>query len=152
MNLPHRTVTWNSMHYQSYGIVVIWSFGYDAELPFSHRIHSFLVPSSFILHALYGSVCTICYQPGTGQLDMRGIHTVMWHIDTAGEIYWEENSWKTVARFMGPTWGPSCWPHELCSLGMCHAIFVRGNHRSRWIPHRKASDAELWCFLWSASE
>ena len=30
--------------------------------------------------------------------------------------------------------------------------FVRGIHRSRWIPHTKASDAELWCFLWSASE
>ena len=24
--------------------------------------------------------------------------------------------------------------------------FVRGIHRSRWIPHTKASDAELWCF------
>ena len=30
--------------------------------------------------------------------------------------------------------------------------FVRGIHRSWWIPHTKASDAELWCFLWSASE
>ena len=30
--------------------------------------------------------------------------------------------------------------------------FVRGIHRSRWIPHTKASDAELWCFLWSGSE
>ena len=29
--------------------------------------------------------------------------------------------------------------------------FVREIHRSRWIPHTKASDAELWCFLWSAS-
>ena len=28
--------------------------------------------------------------------------------------------------------------------------FVRGIHR--WIPLTKASDAELWCFLWSASE
>ena len=28
--------------------------------------------------------------------------------------------------------------------------FVRGIHR--WIPRTKASDAELWCFLWSASE
>ena len=27
--------------------------------------------------------------------------------------------------------------------------FVRGIHRSRWIPHTKASDAELWCFPWS---
>ena len=30
--------------------------------------------------------------------------------------------------------------------------FVRGIHRSRWIPDTKASDAELWCFLWSAPE
>ena len=30
--------------------------------------------------------------------------------------------------------------------------FVRGIHRSRWIPRTKASDAELWCFLSSASE
>ena len=30
--------------------------------------------------------------------------------------------------------------------------FGRGIHRSRWIPHTKVSDAELWCFLWSASE
>ena len=30
--------------------------------------------------------------------------------------------------------------------------FVRGIHRSRWIPHTKASDAELWCYLWYAPE
>ena len=30
--------------------------------------------------------------------------------------------------------------------------FVQGIHRSRWIPLTKASDAELWCFLWSTPE
>ena len=30
--------------------------------------------------------------------------------------------------------------------------FVRGIHGSRGIPRTKASDAELWCFLWSAPE
>ena len=30
--------------------------------------------------------------------------------------------------------------------------FVRGIHRSGWIPRTKASDAELWCFLWSVPE
>ena len=30
--------------------------------------------------------------------------------------------------------------------------FVRVIHRSRWIPRTKASNAGLWCFLWSASE
>ena len=30
--------------------------------------------------------------------------------------------------------------------------FVRGIHRSRWIPRTKTSYAELWWFLWSAPE
>ena len=30
--------------------------------------------------------------------------------------------------------------------------FVRGIHRSGWIPRTKASDAELWCFIWSAPD
>ena len=30
--------------------------------------------------------------------------------------------------------------------------FVRGIHRSQWILRTKASDVELWCFLWSAPE
>ena len=33
----------------------------------------------------------------------------------------------------------------------CYWPFVRGIHH-RWIPRTKASDAELWCFLWSAPE
>ena len=33
-----------------------------------------------------------------------------------------------------------------------HWPFARGIHRSSWIPRTKASDAELWCFLWSAPE
>ena len=30
--------------------------------------------------------------------------------------------------------------------------FVQRIHRSRWIPRTKASDAELWCFLWRLSK
>ena len=30
--------------------------------------------------------------------------------------------------------------------------FVRGIHRSRWIPRTKASDVEVWYFLWSVPE
>ena len=56
-------------------------------------------------------------------------------------LYW--NKTKTVIRMMtssngnifrvtGPLWG--------------------GFTGHRWIPYIKASDAELWCFLWSAPE
>ena len=37
-----------------------------------------------------------------------------------------------IFRFTGHLWGEFTGP--------------------RWIPHTKASDAKLWCFLWSASE
>ena len=50
---------------------------------------------------------------------------------SGGEIHDDVIKWKHF---------PRNWP------------FVRGIHRSRWIPHTKASDAELWCFIWSASE
>ena len=33
-----------------------------------------------------------------------------------------------------------------------HWPFVRGIHRSLVVPLTKASEAELWCFLWSAPE
>ena len=47
------------------------------------------------------------------------------------EIHDDVIKWKHFPRY---------WP------------FVRGIHRSRWIPRTKASDTELWCLLWSAPE
>ena len=65
-----------------------------------------------------------------------------WALHLLCEPYWgcaatfhdDVIKWKLFQLF------PRYWP------------FVRGVHRSRWIPHTRASDAELWCFLWSASE
>ena len=48
--------------------------------------------------------------------------------------------WLTYDDIIEWEYFPGYWP------------FVRGIHRSRWIPRTKASDAELWCFLWSAPE
>ena len=64
---------------------------------------------------------------------------------------------------MGPTWGP-CWPHESCSwwrhqMETFSALqaFCAGNSPvtgefplTGEFPRTKGSDAELWCFLWSA--
>ena len=52
----------------------------------------------------------------------------------------------------------SWWRHQMetCSVSLA---FVRGIHRwlrgftgHRWIPFTQTSDAELWCFLWSAPD
>ena len=45
---------------------------------------------------------------------------------------WWRHQMEEKIRVTGPLWGEST------------------GHR--WIPRTKASDAELWCFLWSASE
>ena len=45
----------------------------------------------------------------------------------------------------------SWWRHQMETFPR-NWPFVREIHRSRWIPHTKASDAELWCLLWSAPE
>ena len=49
-------------------------------------------------------------------------------------------------------------------LGSLHDDFIKWTHfritghlcgeftGPRWFPHTKASDAEFWCFLWSAPE
>ena len=39
------------------------------------------------------------------------------------------------------------WKHFLRHWPLCGEFTG-----DRWIPHTKASDAELWCFLWSAPE
>ena len=66
------------------------------------------------------------------------LRTQQWRVSDTARIGTDLNNthddvikWKHFPRF---------WP------------FVRGIHRSRWIPRTKASDAELWCFLWSVSE
>ena len=54
---------------------------------------------------------------------------------------WKETKW-TVKPW---------WRHQMGPFSALLALCA-GNHRCRWIPLTMASDAELWCFLWSASE
>ena len=45
----------------------------------------------------------------------------------------------------------SWWRHQNI-FRVTGPLCVRGATSHRWIPLTKASDAELWCFLWSAPE
>ena len=71
--------------------------------------------------------------------------SIWWRHHAAPYWFWGQNipwpmPWLMHDDVMKWKHFPRNWP------------FVRGIHRSRWIPHTKASDAELWCFLWSATE
>ena len=57
----------------------------------------------------------------------KAIH---WYSVVTWDIMTSSNT--NIFRVTGPLWGEST------------------GHR--WIPHTKASDEELWCFIWSASE
>ena len=62
--------------------------------------------------------------------------------DTRAVSQCPSNYPETLSR---PLW---CHCNEV--LGHCHLCGEFTSHR--WIPRTKASEAELWCFLWSASE
>ena len=57
------------------------------------------------------------------------------------------NSWSDFEENMSNSW----WRHQMKTCPR-YWPFVRGINRSLWILRTKASDAELWCFLWSAPE
>ena len=66
------------------------------------------------------------------------LHQYLWNIaiQPAVGCY---NSWANLRCSRSyPLGGKSLWNRSI--------------HRSRWIPLTKASDAELWWFLWSAPE
>ena len=44
------------------------------------------------------------------------------------------------------------WRHQMETFSALLAICAGKFSGRRWIPRTKASDAELWCFLWSAPE
>ena len=61
-------------------------------------------------------------------------------------MYLIPSGWLKVQKRMNMMTSPK-WKHF-----PCYWLFVWGIHRSpHWIPRTKASDAELWCFLRSAS-
>ena len=46
----------------------------------------------------------------------------------------------------------SCWRHQTETFSALLAIYAGNSPVTGEFPAQKASDAELWCFLWSAPE
>ena len=108
----------------------------SCKLPFSTptihhgiiRVHS----SVILVHNTKRSVIRL-YCPGMIVLTRETLpheNYGAWYHDTL--ISWWRHQMKTFSRVTGHLCGEFTGP--------------------RWIPRTKASDAELWCFLWSAPE
>ena len=60
--------------------------------------------------------------------------------------------WEHTTAACGTGIYVSWWRHQMETFSALLAICAGNSPGPRWIPRTKASDAELWCFLWSASE
>ena len=76
----------------------------------------------------------------------RCVMNTCWLIWQAIDVVWrmdmQEKWWLSSCMMTSSNWNVFRVTGHLC----------REFTGPRWIPRTKASDAELWCFLWSASE
>ena len=87
--------------------------------------------------------------------DLSSGRLILPHVsDTAGygkgcdvqDWYWLNKI--TLSSRLQNTW----WRHQMETFSALLAICAGEFTGHRWIPRTKASDAELWCFIWSAPE
>ena len=81
---------------------------------------------------------------------------LQWNWNYRTEEFLEENSFENIvckisAILLMPRCVRSWWRHQMETFSALLAICA-GIHRSPVNSPHKASDAELWCFLWSAPE
>ena len=83
------------------------------------------------------------------------VYRMRWTGAVRWEIEWFDYQWTVFGWWhMMMQMSIVCMDHSVCARGTvgdgvtCNVV-SRGD---RWIPRTKASDAELWCILWSAPE
>ena len=125
--------------------IIIWTSTPDSKVHVAHMGPTWVLstpgwphvgPMNFVIRGV--SQDLHCYMASQGQDEL--------------ELEWIVDGLATVAS--------PCIENLFIQLGFYHHDdvikrkhfprnwpFVRGIHRSRWIPHAKASDAELWCLL-----
>ena len=121
-------------------LILIWRRCHETnqELPGTEVINSHInsrYMSGYVL------VCPISWQL------MWSYRIYNWSYDVS------EAEYKKLLRYITGevmTWYfSSWWRHQMGTFSAFLAALLTGD---RWIPRTKASDEELWCFLWSAPE
>ena len=90
-----------------------------------------------------------------GDLRHHRAHYDVIVMDAVARTGWAPGVYSFIFHFLITTMQSiivfSWWRHQMETFSALLALCA-GIHRSRWIPRTKASDAELWCFLWSGPE
>ena len=125
-----------------------------------HNGHLFIIQMRFSFPWLFRWQ----YVVGPAQPHYSGLQRVV-------SIWWRHHGVNTALRASTATYicvfgMKNLGKYDDCSvfppMGLLHDDVIKWKHfrvaghlcgeftGPRWIPHTKASDAELWCFLWSA--
>ena len=133
------------------------SYHIEARMTWSIFCRHWKFHCSMLLRVQFDNILTICHRKfrwwlGTEYVRTHYLHPC-WPSSTAtyGVITTE---FRVIA--LAPRAGARCILDMMTSSNG-NIFRVTGQlggefNGPRWIPHTKASDAELWCFLWSASE
>ena len=86
----------------------------------------------------------------------------------SSDTIWHQTSWSKLAGLMAWCWFAHCKPEKPWRIFQSSLFFMMTSSNGnifrvtghlcgaftgpRWMPHTKASDAELWCLLWSTPE
>ena len=121
-------------HQSSASLAFVWGIDRDRWIPHTKgqlRGKCFhLMTSSWITTAIQEAITVLQF---FGAIYIQCVFVMVKHLAVSDNIiYMMTSSNGNIFRVTGPL----CW--EFTSR--------------RWIPHTKASDAQLWCFLWSAPE
>ena len=138
----------------NYGYIYLISLASDSRttrdvLNLSVIFHGAIKQCSNFLN---GNLDFQCHTPLLGYVDLMRKADLEYDTNYVGTINFTT---PTVPFSLANGKQGNCFPHDDVIKWKHfprYLPFVRGIHRSRWIPHTKASDAELWCFLWSAPE
>ena len=96
------------------------------------------------LMRVWNAPCTVdCVQHNEGRHGSQWLKTILC------DRYWYLVTW--LLSLMGER-SFSKWRHQMETFFRVTVLLCGEFTGHRWIPRTKASDAELWCFIWSVPE
>ena len=129
--MQHNSSWWNHFSWKKWWLCWKWWFNHHFTIMVVFLCDLIISFINHLAKMIYECVC-------------------VWNL---GQIAWKIISWCYKCFIVFP-FKVSFWHDDVIKWKHFPRYwpFVRGIHRSLWIPRTKASDMELWCFLWSALE
>ena len=138
--LPEPNVDLDLSHY------MVWLGHNELINPFAYPGWAVRVSSPGHLGPWWSQHCSACIA-GQEAMESFPVHAA-WHHTGSGTAVWEPHTIRSSPCNCNMT----SWRHQMETFSAILAICEGNSLVTSEFPHTKASDPELWCFLWSAHE